>query len=63
MYWKVFSSILGLDSLDAGCLALVTVRRMRRMKMKMRMRRMLMLIMMVSPDIAKGALGGKTAVS
>lgn len=57
MYWKVFSSILGLDSLDAGCLALVTVRMMRRM------RRMLMLIMMVSPDIAKGALGGKTAVS
>lgn len=57
MYWKVFSSILGLDSLDAGCLALVTVRMMRRM------RRMLMLIMMVSPDIAKGPLGGKTAVS
>lgn len=57
MYWKVFSSILGLDSLDAGCLALVTVRMMRRM------RRMLMLIMMVSPDIAKGPLGDKTAVS
>lgn len=57
MYWKVFSSILGLDSLDAGCLALVTVRMMRRM------RRMLMVIMTVSPDIAKGALGGKTAVS
>lgn len=60
MYWKVFSSILGLDSLDAGCLALVTVRMMRMMR---RMRRMLMLIMMVSPDIAKGPLGDKTAVS